>query len=131
MMGAEVDKCWISPKVWLGSTNLSIGRDTFINYGCMLDGTGRIDVGSRCDIGMQTLFVTSSHILGSSDRRAGALTTGSIEIGDGTWIGARAVILPGVKIGEGAVVAAGAVVTRDCEGGWLHAGTPARKIRLL
>jgi maltose O-acetyltransferase len=52
-----------------------------------------------------------------------------VRIGDRCWIGARATILPGVSIGDGTVVAAGAVVTKDCEPDALYAGVPARRLR--
>ena len=70
-------------------------------------------------------------MIGSRERRAGASTAKSIEIGNGTWIGARSVILPGVKIGEGVIIGAGAVVVEDCEDNSLYAGNPAHLIKRL
>jgi acetyltransferase-like isoleucine patch superfamily enzyme len=68
---------------------------------------------------------SDSHLISGSDRSA----TEPIRIGDRVWIGARAVILKGVTIGDGAIVAAGAVVTRDVEAGTLVAGVPAKYVR--
>lgn len=110
---------------------MKIGQGTFVNYGCMFNTTAPITLGQNCDIGMNVLFVTSSHELGPAERRAGAATADPIEIGDGTWIGANAVILPGVTVGAGCVIAAGAVVVRDCDANGLYAGVPARKVRSL
>lgn len=129
--GLDVSRSRISPKVWFGSTRVKIGRGTFVNYGCMFNTTAPITLGQNCDIGMNVLFVTSSHELGPAERRAGAATADPIEIGDGTWIGANAVILPGVTVGAGCVIAAGAVVVRDCDANGLYAGVPARKVRSL
>lgn len=64
-------------------------------------------------------------------RRAGPSTQEPITVQEGTWIGARSTILPGVTIGAGVIVAAGSVVTRDCDPHSLYAGVPARKIRSL
>lgn len=129
--GLDVAKCRISPKVWFGSSRVSIGRGTFINYGCMFNTSAPIVIGMNCDIGMNVVFVTSSHVIGPPDRRAGAATTAPISVGSGTWIGANSVVLPGVTIGAGCVIAAGAVVTKDCDAHGLYAGVPAKKLRSL
>ncbi|MFJ6374559.1 DapH/DapD/GlmU-related protein [Pseudarthrobacter oxydans] len=80
---------------------------------------------------MRVTFVTSSHRIGSRERRAGAATSAPITVGDGVWIGAAAVVLPGVTIGEGVIVAAGAVVTSDCAPNGVYAGVPARRVKEL
>jgi maltose O-acetyltransferase len=90
-----------------------------------------IQIGQRCDIGPGVEFIPGGHLVGSSDRRAGEGMALPIEIGDGCWIGARSVILGGVRIGAGCVVAAGSVVTRDVPNNTLVAGVPARIKRQL
>lgn len=90
-----------------------------------------IRIGQRCDIGPGVEFIPGGHLLGPSDRRAGVGTVRPIDIGDGCWIGARSVILGGVRIGAGCVVAAGSVVTRDMPNNVLVAGVPARIKRQL
>lgn len=112
-----------------GSRHIAIGRGTFVNLGCMFD--GHVRIGERCAIGMEAAFISSTHELGDHWRRAGALSFHPITIGDGCWIGSRAMILPGVTIGDGAVVAAGSVVREDCQPDTLYAGVPARAIRDL
>jgi len=52
-----------------------------------------------------------------------------VRIGDRCWLGARAMILPGVTVGEGTIIGAGAVVNKDCEPGAVYAGVPARRVR--
>ncbi|MCD1270024.1 hypothetical protein B5M43_014515 [Microbacterium sp. MEC084] len=89
----------------------------------------RITIGRNVDIGMRCTFITATHEVGGPSRRAGALRTAGIRIGDGAWIGAGVTVLPGVDIGDGCVVAAGAVVTKNCESGGTYAGIPARRIR--
>lgn len=129
--GLAAEPSYISSKVWFGSGKVSIGRDTFINTGCMLNTAAPITIGSRCDIAMNVVFATSTHKIGPTARRAGTLSSAPIVVGDGCWIGAAAVILPGVSIGPGTVIAAGSVVTRDCAADSLYAGVPARKVRDL
>jgi len=84
-----------------------------------------IMIGARCDIGPAVEFVTGGHEIGSSSRRAGRGSAKSIVVNDGCWIGARCLILGGVTIGSGAVIAAGSVVTEDVPGNVLVAGVPA------
>lgn len=130
-LGMNLSRCRISPGVWFGSTNVSIGARTFVNYGCMFDTSARVTIGARCDIGMRTTFVTATHKIGGRDRRAGSHQLSPITVGDGVWIGAGVTVLPGVSIGEGAIVAAGATVTADCSAHHLYAGVPARCVRRL
>ncbi len=130
-VGMKVDRCSVASRVWFGSSRVRIGRGTYVGHHCLFDTWAPITIGERCAIAMQVSFVTSSHELGGPERRAGAMTTRPVTVGDGAWIGARATVLPGVTIGEGAVVAAGAVVTQDCEPHTLYAGVPARRVRVL
>src|SRR2546425_10813446 len=68
------------------------------------------------------MLCTSAHRPGTSQRRAGRFVAEPIVIGDGVWIGTRAMLLPGVTVADGCVVAAGAVVAQDCEANGLYAG---------
>ena len=125
---------WGSVQIY-GSGNLYkrlvIGEDCWINLGCLFDLGDTITIGNRSAVGHQVLFLTSSHEIGSAERRSGSSTLAPIRIGDGAWIGSRAVILPGTTIGPGAVVAAGAVVTKDVPSNTLVAGVPAKIVRQL
>lgn len=129
--GLDVSRSKISPDVWFGSSRVTIGEGTFINYGCMFNTSAPITIGRNCDIGMRVTFVTSSHEVGPASRRAGTATAAPISVGDGSWIGANVTVLPGVTIGEGVVIAAGAVVTSDCEDHGVYGGVPARRIKDL
>ena len=124
-----------SVPAWSGSgriqRRLSIGPDCWINVGCRFDLSGEITVGQGVAIGHDVLILTSTHRLGDHLRRAAELTVAPVNIERGAWIGARAVILPGLKIGAGAVVAAGAVVTRDVAPDVMVGGVPARELRTL
>ena len=121
----------ICSDVFLGATSgLSVGAKTFINYGCFFDLGASTTIGERCAIGYQVMFVNCSHE-GTPESRVGAQTRSPITVGDGVWIGARATILPGVTVADGCVIAAGAVVSGDCERNGLYAGVPARRIKDL
>jgi maltose O-acetyltransferase len=108
-----------------------IGARGWINAGCYFDATHDITIGDEVAIGQQVLVLTQTHHLADSVRRAGELTSAPVSIGTGSWIGARAVILPGVDVAPGAVVASGAVVTTDVARDTLVGGVPARPIRAL
>lgn len=97
----------------------------------MFNTASPVRVGKNCAIGMHVLFITGTHELGGRQRRAGAHRSSRVEVGDGVWIGARSMVLPGVSIGDGVVIAAGSVVVDDCDSDFLYGGVPAKKIRAL
>jgi len=106
-------------KVFLGDRNV-------INFDCLFDGRRHaIRVGNDVSIGPEASILTLGHDPQSPDF---ADKGGEVTIGDRAWICYRAIILPGVTIGEGAVVGAGAVVSRDVEPYTIVAGSPARRV---
>jgi maltose O-acetyltransferase len=127
--GLEVHTAEIGPGCYFHSDNLDIGSGTLINHGCHFENVERIEVGRNCALGMRVLLATSSHELGPPERRAGTWRIAPVRIGDGCWIGAGAILLPGVTVGPGCVVAAGAVVRDSCEPQGLYAGVPAVRVR--
>ncbi|MDQ6671990.1 MAG: acyltransferase [Chloroflexota bacterium] len=112
-------------------TNLHIGPRSAINRNCQFDLGGEIVIGADVDISNYVHFITTSHEFGRSARRAGALTTGRITVGDGAWIGQAVIIQPGVTVGKSAVILSGAVVTRDVPQDAVYGGNPAREITSL
>ncbi len=116
---------------FVGGPNLEIGEDTFVNYSCWFNTAAKITIGKKCNIANKVTFLTSTHEIGDINRRAGKHVPKEITVGDGTWIGANATILPGVNIGAGCIVAAGSVVVRDCEDNYLYGGNPAKKIKAI
>lgn len=90
--------------------NISIGKDTIIGDHCFLDGRDSLKIGDHVAIASQVLIYNSQHDVHSDDFKP---VEKPVEIGDYCFIGARVIILPGVKIGRGAVVGSGAVVTKD------------------
>lgn len=110
---------------------IQIGEDVMINIGCVFDLSAPITIGDDVGIGHESMILTSSHMIGAHGRRTGPLTTAPVAIGHGVWLGARSVVLPGVDIGAGCVVGAGAVVTKSVPANTLVGGVPARAIRAL
>lgn len=107
-------------------TRVFIGDNCFINRGCEFHlGYGKeqtITLEDNVFLGPRVSLICVSHEIGSSSKRAGKNTYQSIRISKGVWIGANTTILPGVTIGEGSVVAAGSVVTKDIPSSQLWGG---------
>lgn len=112
-------------------TRLVIGDDTFLTGPIRIDLGADVHIGNRVHIGHDAMLLTVDHEIGNSELRCAATHAQPIHIGDGAWLAARCLVLPGVTIGKGAVVAAGAVVTRDVPPDTLVAGVPARVVRPL
>lgn len=111
---------------FLNGRKVHLGERVVINFGCLLDGRRyRIDIGDDVSIGPEAAILTLGHDPNTPDF---ALTGGDVRIGSRAWIGYRAIIMPGVSVGEGGVVAAGAIVTRDVPPFAIVAGSPARII---
>lgn len=107
--------------------NLRIGRNVFINSGCRFQDQGGVSIGDDALIGHNLVVATLNHPVDPS-RRAD-LIPAPVTIGRNVWIGANVTILPGVTIGDDAVVAATSLVTRDVPAGALVMGSPARVVR--
>ena len=110
---------------------LTIAPACFINTGCHFELSDNIRLEDNIALGHDVLILTSTHHLGAANRRMGPLTTAPVVVGSGVWIGSRSVILPGVTIGPGSVVAAGSVVVKDVPSNVVVGGTPARILREL
>jgi maltose O-acetyltransferase len=110
---------------------LVIGADCWFNLNCYFDLGGDITIGDRVAVGQEVMILTNSHRVGDLNRRAGPLNASPVRVEDGAWLSTRCTILPGVTIGSGAVVAAGAVVNRSVPPNVMVGGVPARIIREL
>ncbi len=106
-------------------SNIEIGSDSIVGDHAFLDGRAKLKIGNHVDIASEVMIYNSEHDVSSeyfSDRIE------PIEIGDYVFIGPRAIIMPGIKIGKGAIVAAGAVVTHDVPEFVIVGGVPAKVI---
>lgn len=128
-LGLNIKTNGVMPGTFFMWKSIEIGQNTFVNRKCFFDVITKI--GKNCDVGYEVMFCSSTHDIGSKERRAGDSKGQPINIEDGCWIGARAVILSGVTVKKGTIIAAGSIVTKDCESNSLYAGVPARKIKQL
>lgn len=104
---------------------INIGSNTHINHGCFLDGRGGIRIGNNVSISHNVSILTGSHDIQSADFQS---RFRPVELGDYVWIGVNATILSGTHIGQGSVIAAGAVVTKDVPPYSIVGGIPAQII---
>ena len=109
--------------------NIHIGENVFINTGCTMQDQGGIYIDDGALIGHHATLVTLNHDLDPDHR--GDLHPAPIHIGKRAWLGANVTVLPSVSIGDGAVIASGAVVTKDVPDNTIAAGVPAKIIRTI
>ena len=107
--------------------NIQVGKNVFINACCHFQDHGGITIGDDCQIGHNVVFATLNHGLAPEDRKT--TYPAPIVLGKNVWIGSNATILQGVTIGDNAIVAAGAVVTKDVAANTVVGGVPAKFIR--
>lgn len=117
-MGTFINKNRLQSKI-------TIGKGSAINRKCCLDGRGGIKIGDNVSISPEVHLITADHYINDPYF---SYKSASIEVSNYVWIGTRAIILPGIIIGEGSVVAAGAVVTKNIPPFEIWGGVPAKKI---
>lgn len=106
-----------------------VGDHFFANFDCVFLDAGRIIIGNHCMIGPKTVIAAITHPIDPVERNKGIGIPKDVLIGDNVWIGANVTILPGVEIGDCAVVGAGSVVTKNVPANTVVAGNPAVVIR--
>jgi acetyltransferase-like isoleucine patch superfamily enzyme len=131
LTGREVDDSFMCfPPFYTDfGKNISIGKDVFFNTGCSFQDRGGIHIGDGSLIGMNVNIATLNHGLDMKTRNT--TYASPVTVGKSVWIGSGATILPGVTIGDRAVVAAGAVVTKDVPEGTVVAGVPAKVVKTI
>ena len=108
-------------------SNITVGENVFINACCHFQDHGGVMIGDGCQIGHNVVFATLNHGLAPEERKS--TYPAPIVLGRNVWVGSNATILQGVTIGDNAVIAAGAVVTKDVAAGTVVGGVPARFIK--
>lgn len=106
--------------------NLTIGAGVFLNFGCVVLDVVEVSIGDKTQIGPNVQILTADHPRNPAEREAGLENGRPIRIGRNVWIGGGAILLPGVTVGDDAVIGAGSVVTRDVPAGTTVVGNPAR-----
>lgn len=109
--------------------NITVGADVFINACCHFQDHGGVTIGDGCQIGHNVVFATLNHDLAPEKRNS--TYPAPIVLGSNVWIGSNATVLQGVTIGNNAVIAAGAVVTKDVPPNTVVGGVPAKFIKII
>ncbi len=111
--------------------NITIGDNVDLAKDVLITTSGGVDIGERALIGYSTKILTSNHNIPSGKQKifSAGHTHKKVTIEKDVWIGANCIILPGVTIGEGSIIAAGSVITKDVDPFSIYAGVPAKKIR--
>ena len=131
MLGAVGEGCFIQPPFFAnwGGKHLYLGDAVYANANLTLVDDGFIRIGSHTMIGPNVTLATASHPIDPAQRRAGLQFNRDITIGENVWIGAGAIILPGVTIGDNSVIGAGSLVNRDIPANVVAVGNPCRVLR--
>lgn len=131
IIGKQVDETFaLFPPFYTDfGKNITVEKEVFINSGCHFQDQGGISIGEGSLIGHNVVLATLNHEMDPRHRKD--LHPAPIVIGKHVWIGANATVTPGVTIGDDAVVAAGAVVTRDVPACTVVGGVPARVIKTI
>ncbi|MDJ1008708.1 MAG: sugar O-acetyltransferase [Paracoccaceae bacterium] len=129
LLGAKGARVAIRPPFYIDyGYNIALGDDVFLNYGCVFLDVCAIEIGDMTQIGPYVQVLTADHPRDAETRDAGLEFGQPITVGRNVWIGGGALLLPGVSVGDDAVIGAGAVVTKDVAPGVTVAGSPARPI---
>lgn len=133
LLGAFGESSVILPRFQCDyGTNISVGANTFVNYDAIMLDCAAITIGDYVSIGPRVQLLTAWHPVDDHEaRQAGWEAASPIVIGNNTWIGAAAILCPGVTVGDNSVIGAGSVVTKDVPAHVVAAGNPCRVIRAV
>lgn len=131
LLGRPTDAYLTPPFFCDYGVNITLGANAYFNANCVVLDVAPVSIGDNVLIGPAVQIYTALHPLDAAERRSGVESGQPVVIGDDVWIGGAAVICPGVRIGDRAVIGAGSVVTRDIPPGVFAAGNPCRVIREL
>lgn len=121
----------LSPFTCDYGNNIVLGKNVFINSNCYFMDGAKITVGDNVFIGPSCGFYTANHPLDYQTRNQGIEQALPISIGNNVWLGGNVIVLPGVKIGDGCVIGAGSVVTKDIEANSVATGIPCNVIKKI
>ncbi|MCM1054211.1 MAG: sugar O-acetyltransferase [Bacteroides sp.] len=131
MLGSIGRECYIEPPLranWAGK-HLHLGNNVYINFNLTAVDDADIFIGDRVMIGPNVTIASANHPILPELRERGLQYNKSVSIGSNVWIGAGAIIVPGVTIGDNSVIGAGSVVTRDIPPNTVAVGNPCRVLR--
>ncbi len=132
MLGSCGERVCIEPRLIVDyGCNIHLGEDFYANFECLFLDSAPIVIGARAMLGPGVHVYTARHPLQAVVRSGGRELASPVTIGDDVWIGGHATICPGVRIGDGVVIAAGSVVVKDAPDNVVIGGNPARVIRAI
>lgn len=132
LFGQTGENIYIEPNLRVDyGYNIFVGDHFYANFDCTILDVCPVTIGENCMLGPGVHIYTATHPIGPEKRLSGLEYGKPVEIGDNVWIGGRAIINPGVTIGDHAVIASGAVVTKDVPSYTVVAGCPAKVIRKI
>lgn len=133
MFGSIDDTCYIEPPFHanFGGKHCYFGKNVYANFNLTLVDDGEIFVGDNTMFGPNVIVATAAHPILPELRKEGYQFNMKVTIGKNCWIGAGAIILPGVTIGDNSVIGAGSVVTKDIPSGVVAVGNPCRILRSI
>lgn len=131
LIGKQVPEtfCLFPPFYTECGKNITLGENIFINACCKFQDQGGITIGDGCLFGHSVTIATLNHEF-NPEKRA-SIMPNPVKIGKNVWIGSNSTILPGVEIGDGAIIGAGSIVTKNVPKNTIVAGNPARIIRKI
>jgi len=132
LLGSLGDDCQVEPPFRCDyGDNIHVGESFYANFDCVILDVCRVDIGRGCLLGPGAHIYTATHPVEADERAEGREYGEPVTVGDNVWIGGRAVLNPGVAVGDNAVIASGAVVTDDVPGDVVVQGNPATVVKEL
>lgn len=132
LLGSVGDECYVEPPFRCDyGSNIQVGKRFYANFDCVVLDVCRVEIGRNCLLGPGVHIYTATHPLSAEKRIAGLEYGKPVTIGDDVWIGGRAVLNPGVTVGDSSVIASGAVVTEDVSENVVVQGNPAAVVKEL
>lgn len=132
LFGSTGENVYVEPSLRVDyGYNIHVGENFFANFDCTILDVCEVRIGDNCMLAPGVSIYTATHPIDPYERIAGPELGKPIAIGHNVWIGGRAIINPGVTIGDNAVIASGAVVTKNVPDNTIVGGNPARVIRTI
>ena len=132
LFGTTGDTIYVEPSFKCDyGYNIHVGENFYANFDCVILDVCEVRIGTNCLLAPGVHIYTATHPLNPNERNSGLEFGKPVTIGDNVWIGGRAIINPGIQIGNNAVIASGSVVTKDVPDNVVVGGNPARIIKVI
>jgi galactoside O-acetyltransferase len=130
LFGSIGENVWVEPPIRMAyGSNTTVGSNVYINFNLTIIDDYKVTIGSNVMFGPNVTIAVTNHPVHPDLRREGEMYALPVVIEDDVWIGSGAIILPGVTIGKGCVIGAGAIVTKDIPANVIAVGNPCRVLR--